>query len=458
MDLNTEKTYVRHRNYAMSERYFSDLAVSEMDYASGPYYLAFLESSGVPFDLRVSIRSIKDANTPRFLKRLLSERKTEMRVSGTSISGNETLKRQVNDLENILQQYEKEGVQPVNVSFIFRIFAEHPAVLNERVERVVNDLRMLGVKVVKIKSSKRSVSDFFLPAVNRRLNYLMNTRHAATIVPIFREPFDSENGSIIGVDDLSEKFVKYNPFSQNSHNILVMGETGSGKSYFGKLLLTRNIRSGIAERAIIFDPLNEYFCSFFEGDCSETDIQGFLGKKNSGAWFGHDEKSASNCNRIIIIKPRAVDMDNHELIYLLLREINSLMMDQSGQRTLILIDECHIILRNPENGKILSQMVRHSRHFNTGIVNISQNTDDFLNERTNSIAFNSNRIFIFRTRNFKEAHRKVLKLDGFDFEAPERLMGGKMHPYSECIVTDGEYCRKLRVFSSPSEDEVLQRF
>ncbi len=455
---DSKTSYIGHRNFTESNVFFSDIAVSEMDYELGPYYLTSLESSGIPFDLRVSLRDVNDANKSRFLKRMLSERKTEVRVTGISISGNETLKRQISDLENILYQYEKEDVKPVNISLIFRIFAEHPAILNERVERVANDLRMFGIQIEKIRSSKRSVADFFSTAVNNRYNYLMNTRHAATIVPIFREPSDNVNGAIIGVDDLTERFVRYDPFSQNSHNILVIGETGSGKSYFGKLLLTRNIKIGTAERAIIFDPLNEYFCSFFGSDCHETDIQGFLEEANLKNWIDHDPERTPNWAGVVIIKPRPGDLDEPDLIYRLLEHMNSMMMDQSGQRTLILIDECHVILRNSKNGKILSQMVRHSRHFNTGILNISQNTDDFLNERTNSIAFNSNRIFIFRTRNFKEPHRKILKLDDFDIETPERLMGGKMHPYSECIVTDGEFCRKLRIISSLSEDEVLQRF
>ncbi len=446
--------FTRHRNYIESDRFFADLVVKDMDYALGPYYLSLLESTGIPFNVRASLRSVKDRNPGRFLKRLLSERKAELRLSGSNLSGNENLKKQIADLEKILYQYESDGVVPANMAFTIRIFADHPAILNENVNRIVNDLEMIGIRVVKVPSSKRSILDFISPNVQPKSNYLMNTRQAASVIPVFRNAEDGKRGIILGVDDLTERFVRFDLFGQNSYNILVVGETGSGKSYFGKLFLERSLLPGLAENAIVFDPLNEYFCDSFETNCSEIEIHDFI------ADFGNLGPSGikSREDRLTIVKAEPEDLENDDIIHGLLRGINSMMTEHPNMRKLVVIDECHIILRNQRNAKALGQMVRHSRHYNTGIVNISQNTDDFLNERTNSIAFNSNRVFIFRTRNFKETHRKVLKLDDFEIDPPGRLLGGKMHPYSECLMSDGEYCRKLRILSTDWEDRKLQRF
>ncbi len=451
--------FIKHRKYLQSEHYFADLYVKDMDYSLGPYYLALLESTGIPVNIRASIRDVKDKNPGRFLKRLLSERKAELRLSGTNISGNENLKRQISDLEKVLYQYESDGIRPADMSITFRVFAAHPAILNENVNRIVDDLGMMGVRVEKVAGSKRSVREFISPEVNNKRNYLMNTRHAASVLPIFREPRDKAGGIILGVDDMTDKFVKVNPFSQNSYNILVVGETGSGKSYFGKLFLGRSLGGQLSERAVVFDPLNEYFCSYFDTNCSEIDIHDFVANFSNSLQKNHEQNGDEvSKDRLTIVKADPEDLENEEIIYGLLKGINSIITDKPELRKLVIVDECHIILRNMRNAKALGQMVRHSRHYNTGIVNISQNTDDFLNEKTNSIAFNSNRIFIFRTRNLKESHKKVLKLDDFEVDPPERLLGGKMHPYSECLMTDGEFCRKLRILSSESEDWKLQGF
>ncbi len=455
-DPRSKYTFTPRRNYTKSKLYFAELVVSELDYSLGPYYLTLLESTRIPFDIRTSLRKVSDPNPSRFLKRLLSERRTELRMSGTSLSGNERLKRQIGDLETIVNQYEREEVPPLNFSILIRIYADHPVLLNERLSRIIYDLKLIGIETKRVKSSKRAIKDFFLPDVNAKYNYLMNTRQAATIVPIFREAYEPSNGVIVGVDDISERIVYYDMFAENSHNALIIGETGSGKSYFAKLLVTRNIRAGYAERAIIFDPLNEYFCSFFDTNCTEVDIRDFLRGGHQKSAIQFPTFSVKIPGSVLIIKANSEDLGEDHLISDLLRELNSLMVGSQGKKTIMLIDESHIILKNPSNGKTLSQMVRHSRHFNTAIINISQNTDDFLNDRNGSLAFNSNRIFIFRTRNFKESHKKVLKLEDFDIETPERLMGGKMHPYSECIITDGDYCRKLRVISTVSEDSILQ--
>lgn len=452
--------YRFHKKFVETERYSADLAVSNSSYSFGPYYLTLVESMGFPVDIRTSIRKAGKSSPGRFIKGLLSERKAELRLSGSSVTGNEFLKKQISDLERMLIQYEKDEAIPLDVTFMLRVYADHPAILNARLQRVKNLLGMLGIEVSDVPVSRRSLSGMIIPEKRSTYPYLMNSRDVAQILPVYREPYEKGDGIVIGIDDLTERFVYYNPFSQNSYNSLVIGETGSGKSYFTKLLLTRSLKTGMIENAIIFDPLNEYSCRFLGSGCIEQGIENFLSGKPRGevAEPHCDTGSGSDRNpAVIVIKPIPDELEDEELISRLLNSLNSRMMADPGNRTMIIIDECHIILRNNRNGKLLSSMVRHSRHYNTSIVNISQNTDDFLNERSGSIAFNSNRIFIFRTRNIKDAQKKVLKLEGFDHEPPERLMGGKMHPYSECIFSDGEFCRKLRILSSTVEDSVLQR-
>lgn len=452
-DSGRKVRYIRHRNYVKSGRYFTDLVAFDLDYSLGPYYQTLIESTNIPVHIRLSVGKVPDKNPSRFLKRLLSERKAELRLSGTSIAGNESLKRQIGELENMLRHYENEGVKPVNFSLTFRVFADHPAILRDNVNRIVSDLEMLGIRVKQVPVGRNTMIGLIRPGIIEKLKYLANTKQITTILPVFREPYVKPIGTVIGVDDLSERFVHLDPFSQNSYNMLILGETGSGKSFFGKLMVARNLHSGVAHKAIIFDPLNEYFCSFFDISCVEMDIVNYISVSNSSSERGELDRSG-----VVIVKATPEELDDETLVNSFMKALNAEMMNNKQEKTLIMLDECHIILKSLRNSKILGQMVRHSRHFNTAMINISQNTDDFLKEHTNSIAFNSNRIFVFRTRNLRESQLKVLKMDDFDVSAPERLMGGKLHPYSECLMTDGEFCRKIRVISTEQEDSRLQRF
>ena len=62
------------------------------------------------------------------------------------------------------------------------------------------------------------------------------------LVSFFPFLFESRgSGIIIGNEYLTGNPVFFDPYPMSSHNILVMGETGSGKSFFSKILLTRMI-------------------------------------------------------------------------------------------------------------------------------------------------------------------------------------------------------------------------
>lgn len=442
-------SYRKHRNYIETEKFSADLLFTDSDYNSGPYYLTFLESMGIPLDIYTSIRKAGSGNPGKFLKSLIAERRAELRVAGTNSRNNNFLKKQLSDLERMINLYEKEKATPMDLITIIRIYADHPATLTDRIQRIRTSLEKIGIWTEDLPSTSASLSRFLNAGFQRKQAYLMSSVDVAHMIPLFREPYTGRSGILLGVDDLSERLHHYDPFRQNSHNILIIGETGSGKSYFAKLMVTRSINAGIVRTAIIFDPLNEYFCKYFNGRCSETHLEEFEGIT--------DVSVEGKETDVIIVKARPEDIDDDGRLHRFLLKLNSDMMsNKPSEPRMIVIDECHIILRNNVNNKLLGSMVRHSRHFATSIVNVSQNTDDFINEKSGSVAFNSNRIFIFRTRNLRESHRKVLKLEGFSYEPPERLMGGNMHPYSECIVSDGEHCRKIRVISGTDEDLLLE--
>lgn len=454
--LRLTQEFSQFANFAKTDHYVSEIVIRNANYFSGPYYLAILESMRIPFDILFSLRKIPAANQQKYISRLLAERKAEYRFTRGLSKETDFLKQQIADLQVIAEKVEKSWNQIFDLSFTVRVFADHPAILNARVQRIETSLEMLGFQISRENSHIiRKLRAFSLTPPKPK--YLMDSESVAGILPVYREEQCDTDGIIIGIDDLSEKAVWYNPFSQNSYNSLVIGETGSGKSYFTKMFLRRSLDFKVAHKAIIFDPLNEYDCGSFNQSCAEFTIGSYINSGKEHLSVDETGNKISNGAMIKIIKPRYEEIDSDVEVNDFLLAVNLEMSKNNDCNVLIIIDESHIMLRNPSNAKLLGAMVRHSRHFRTSIMNISQNTDDFLSRNSSNIAYNSNRLFIFRNRNINESHKKVLKIDGFDIPKPENLAGGNRHPYSECIVSDGTYCKTLRIITSDEEDILLKK-
>ena len=455
-ETSKKQEFFHFSNFAKTDRYISEIEIRNADYFLGPFYLAHLESMRIPFDVIISLRRIPVANHLKYVNRLLAERKAEYRFTRGLSKETEHLKRQISDLQNIAENVEKSRSQIFDIALTVRVFADHPAILNARLQRIGASLEMIGFQASKENARiiRKLMSFSMIPSKSK---YLMDSESIAGILPIYRNEQYDTDGIIIGIDDLSERAIWYNPFSQNSYNSLVIGETGSGKSYFTKMFLMRSLNFKVTNKAIIFDPLNEYDCGSFDQSCAEFTIETYL---KSGEEHLKNDTTDSKFVRepsIKIIKPRYEEIESDEEIGAFLIAVNREMSNNKDKNVLIIIDESHIMLRNPSNAKLLGTMVRHSRHYKTSIMNISQNTDDFLSRSSSNIAYNSNRLFIFRTRNINESHKKVLKIDGFDIPKPESLAGGNRHPYSECIVSDGTYCRTIRIITSDEEDKLMKK-
>ena len=458
-------SYYRRKKYLKGRNYFSHVFVRNSRYDLGPYYLSFIGGLNFPVVLKLSIRKLKTREPGKFIERLLAERKAEYRMAGASIQVNNTLKTQIEDGERMLSQLNREGSAILHSSIIFRILAGHPATLKDRMDRLVTDLALMDFETVEFSNTSRGATLMFDYEMPGDSQYLMNSRHISRILPFLMGRDENHSGILLGVDDITTRPVFIDPYSESSHNSLIIGETGSGKSFFAKVLARRLVQEKKVSEVLIFDPLNEYHCGYFGSNCRVIfpGNNGLIREETSPGNAGHVEAGYGNINLqenqpnkdepvVLIFKPGVLaDQETDNYISRILDIFNFSMMKSPSLPRLLIFDECHLILRNASNASALNTMVRHSRHYKTAIVNISQNVDDFLNARSSSLAFNSNRIFIFRNRSLNEHHAKILKIDDFDIDPPEGLMGGKNHPYSECIVTDGKYCRKLRIISTEEE-------
>ncbi len=432
----------------------TDGILYDADYEFGPYYISMIESLDFPVTLTFSIRKLNPNLQRKMIKKMIAERKTEFHTSINQKSGKKsTLMRQVEDAERILQELDAENSKLFNTSMHIKISSDHPVELKDRFDRLSETLGYLGMEIKNDPGRFVSNHPYFLP-LPKGEKYLLNSKSLSSIIPIYFTPKVMPQGILIGVDDINEKPVYIDPFIENSHNMLIIGETGSGKSFLVKLLIHRLITKHICEKFFIFDPLNEYSSRIFDDKAIflYMDTEGKILPSSDHNNFGSDESKGnlSGDQDVVIVRPSDGIDFNERAITSMLKLANSFMTAGNDKKMLI-FDECHIITSSPAGFNALNSMVRHSRHFNASITNVSQNVDDFLRPELASIAYNSNRIFVFRTRSMRSEHNNVLKLEDFDFAPVHSLLGGKTDSFSECVLSSGKDVKTIRILSTAEE-------
>ncbi|WP_088912501.1 VirB4 family type IV secretion system protein [Sulfolobus acidocaldarius] len=103
----------------------------------------------------------------------------------------------------------------------------------------------------------RTEVNFFFPFMNSITpKYTDSITASWALYPLISEDLLDENGVFVGFSETGSP-VLFNPYMRNNHNIVVLGETGSGKSMTSKILLKRmKEKYGIKIWGI--DPENEY--------------------------------------------------------------------------------------------------------------------------------------------------------------------------------------------------------
>lgn len=416
-------------------------------YTGGPEYSALIESFSYPVLIKAKVSPSDKETTSRRLARLLADRKSELRYSRTmGESERDRIKKQVSDLQVMSSRIGEGKASLINLSVSYRISSVHPVKLRESSSAFKSVMSLMGFRLKLMDYTRPSVfRKIISPFLNTGPEYPMDTISASSFLPIVSTPIPDREGIFIGVDDMTEKPVKVDVFGKSSHNSLIFGETGSGKSFFSKLFLMRYLATGGADRVTVVDPLDEYSCSMFEVGCSE--IAGF---ESSNSCIYSDPP------QVVIHKiTDLMESGNQIEIEKVIKNIYNRMSSDDNSRKIILLDEAHLFLNNRSSLEVLSRMIRHSRHYNASVVCITQNVDDLSkNQFSNVIAENSSSVFIFRTRSVSQADRSRFGLNRFSDWSTEDLMGGKTSPYSECLFMENGELKKVRIIGTKLEAEM----
>lgn len=125
---------------------------------------------------------------------------------------------------------------------------------------------------------------------------------------------------------------------------------------------------------------------------------------------------------------------------------------------LLVVDEAHLLARDPATAEFLDRLVRHVRHHRTGVMLLSQNPDDFLGtEGGRSLLRNLRATLLLHLPEVSEATRRFFGLTESEAAWLPKSRLPKEAGYSEGLLRFGPSHLPLAVVASTPEFELLVR-
>ena len=354
-----EKIQSRHdlwagRNYFRIKNFETKYNTIDMTYSLGHSYESIIESFDFPVITRFKLEPLNKQKAERILAGLLSSRHAEMKFHyGKKSHIYEDLKRESSEVEFLSDRVRNQKNSMFYMDLSFRIIGRDPLDLKENAQRFETAMNYLGIVNRRISNlNQRTLRGSFSLKRRKDNPYIIDSRSASSILPIYPTP-NPGSGVLVGIDSVNEKPVIIDSFQNESFNSVILGETGSGKSFFSKIFLRRSIASGNAQKIFIVDPLNEYSAGMFgpgsveivlrKGDLLDLSGEGDLDRELisplasivSGTIFGDDRMKKEIENDIILFSGENPDEKNSEILH---RIWNKYGLNSGGSKTFNVIN------------------------------------------------------------------------------------------------------------------------
>ena len=274
--INNNKTYlevVKKLKDKKDKKSKDEIQYQRIIYASGyPRYVesGFLDriiSSLGDFDLSIHINPYPIENMLIGLNRELQKQRSDlysMQIKGIT---NPSLEIQYSDTRGTLEDLQKGKERLFNVCLYVNCKADDLdklELLTKKIESELNSLMILPkIANFRMLQGLKSVA----PLGIDNLNYYRNitTEALSAFFPFTSQFLEADNNGVwLGVNRNGIPIIK-DIFSLPNPNGLVLAQSGGGKSYFCKLLITRYLLNGT--KVMIIDPQGEYkgIVSHFKG-------------------------------------------------------------------------------------------------------------------------------------------------------------------------------------------------
>jgi len=243
----------------IDEKYFRGYFVYTYPRYLHPAWLAQMIFLPTNFDISIHIHPV---STALYLKKLL-RKLTE--VQAEILERQEKLKVRDPELETAQRDIEKlRDKLTIGQEKIFHvgIYLGLYASLEEELKNLENIVRSIfETKLIYLKKATFQQKEVFLSCLPVGLDKIyinepLNTEALTTTFPFVSLDITSNEGILYGINSQNNSLILFDRFSLENANMVIFGTSGSGKSYFAKMEILRNLMLGVD--FLIIDPENEY--------------------------------------------------------------------------------------------------------------------------------------------------------------------------------------------------------
>ncbi|MFB1064808.1 ATP-binding protein [Natrinema sp. H-ect4] len=261
------------------------------------------------------------------------------------------LERLLDDVDWFQNLLADQDDQPVEYGVYITVYGENDEACEATLRQVQNRLKTLGIKYRNTALRTDQSHYTTMPGLPDKLDegLLVPAGSAASGFPFTSTSSIDENGVLFGVGNSTDASIILDRFKWNAGHQVLAGATGSGKSFYSKLLLLRSSLIYDNLQINIVDPKPEY---------------------------GEIEKVLRNYASVNRFEFKgSVSDDAQELIQHVEEAYHS--AQQTSAKTIVVVDEAHRLLKTEQGASVLSTLVREARSSNTAATLITQTINDF---------------------------------------------------------------------------------
>jgi conjugal transfer ATP-binding protein TraC len=223
-----------------------------------PGFLDKIISSNDEFDISIHIEPFAIETMMVMLNQELQKQRADLYAEELKRSINPSLEIKYQDTKKILDELQKGKEKLFNVSLYINCRGKtkkEVELLSRKVEAELNSLMIIPSN--PIFNQKQAYQSIF-PTANNQLNVKRNipTNALSAFFPL-TSPFLSieDSGVMLGLNKNKVPLIR-DIYKLSNANGIVLATSGSGKSYFTKLLIARQMLNGT--KVTIIDPQSEY--------------------------------------------------------------------------------------------------------------------------------------------------------------------------------------------------------
>ena len=220
------------------------------------------------FDISIFIEPIPIEEMMIMLNKELQKQRADLYAAQLKSILNPSLEIQYNDTKNVLEQLQKGNEKLFNISLYINCKAqnkEEVEMVARKVEAELNSMLIIPKRALfRMADGLKST----MPMIDNKLQIKRNIQTSAlsAFFPFTSKFLQLDNSGVwIGLNKNDVPLIR-DIFKLTNPNGLILASSGSGKSYFTKLFIIRQLLNGT--KVMVIDPQSEYLnlLTQFDGD------------------------------------------------------------------------------------------------------------------------------------------------------------------------------------------------